>query len=46
LNPKCSLDLLCCGVKRGVKTDLFCNNLRRYLEGEPLVNVLDKRLLY
>ena len=28
------------------QTDLFCDNLRRYLEGEPLVNVLDKRLLY
>jgi phosphoglycerate dehydrogenase-like enzyme len=28
------------------QTDLFCENLRRYLAGEPLVNVLDKRLLY
>ena len=28
------------------QTDLFCDNLRRYLEGEPLVNVLDKQLLY
>ena len=28
------------------QTDLFCDNLRRYLAGEPLVNVLDKRLLY
>lgn len=27
-------------------TDLFCDNLRRYLAGEPLVNELDKRLLY
>ena len=26
--------------------DLFCENLRRYLAGEDLVNVLDKRLLY
>jgi glyoxylate/hydroxypyruvate reductase len=28
------------------QTDLFCENLRRYLEGEPLLNVLDKELLY
>jgi phosphoglycerate dehydrogenase-like enzyme len=28
------------------QTDLFCENLRRYLVGEPLVNVLDKKLLY
>ena len=28
------------------QADLFCENLRRYLAGEPLVNVLDKRLLY
>ncbi len=28
------------------QTDLFCENLRRYLTGEHLVNVLDKRLLY
>jgi phosphoglycerate dehydrogenase-like enzyme len=28
------------------QTDLFCDNLRRYLDGESLVNVLDKRLLY
>jgi phosphoglycerate dehydrogenase-like enzyme len=28
------------------QTDLFCENLRRYLAGEPLVNLLDKRLLY
>ncbi len=26
--------------------DLFCENLRRYLAGEELLNVLDKRLLY
>ena len=26
--------------------DLFCDNLRRYLAGESLINVLDKRLLY
>ena len=29
-----------------LQTDLFCENLRRYLAGEELVNVLDKRLLY
>jgi phosphoglycerate dehydrogenase-like enzyme len=28
------------------QTDLFCENLRRYLAGEGLINVLDKRLLY
>ena len=28
------------------QTDLFCDNLRRYLAGEDLVNVLDKQLLY
>jgi phosphoglycerate dehydrogenase-like enzyme len=28
------------------QTDLFCENLRRYLAGEMLLNVLDKRLLY
>ena len=28
------------------QADLFCENLRRYLAGESLVNVLDKRLLY
>jgi phosphoglycerate dehydrogenase-like enzyme len=29
-----------------LQTDLFCANLRRYLDGEPLLNVLDKQLLY
>ena len=28
------------------QTDLFCENLRRYLDGEALLNVLDKKLLY
>ncbi|MBD0300315.1 MAG: D-2-hydroxyacid dehydrogenase, partial [Nitrososphaera sp.] len=28
------------------QTDLFCENLHRYLGGESLVNVLDKELLY
>ncbi|MEK6208333.1 MAG: D-2-hydroxyacid dehydrogenase [Chloroflexota bacterium] len=27
-------------------TDIFCDNLRRYLNGEPLRNVLDKKRLY
>ena len=27
-------------------TDLFCENLRRYVAGEPLVNVLDKKRGY
>ncbi len=30
----------------GLQVDLFCENLRRYLNGEPLVNVLNKELLY
>src|ERR687890_158628 len=30
----------------GSQTDLFCENLRRYLAGEGLINVLDKRLMY
>ena len=30
----------------GAQTDLFCENLHRYLAGEELINVLDKRLLY
>jgi phosphoglycerate dehydrogenase-like enzyme len=28
------------------QTDLFCENLRRYLAGEELINELDKNLLY
>jgi phosphoglycerate dehydrogenase-like enzyme len=28
------------------QTDLFCENLRRYLASEELINVLDKRLMY
>lgn len=28
------------------QTSLFCENLRRYLAGEALLNVLDKQLLY
>jgi len=31
-------------AQRGV--DLFCENLRRYMAGEPLLNVVDKRLGY
>ncbi len=27
-------------------TDIFCDNLRRYMKGEPLRNLLDKKLLY
>jgi phosphoglycerate dehydrogenase-like enzyme len=34
------------GLTNRLQTDLFCDNLRRYLDGEPLVNVLDKKLLY
>ena len=28
------------------QADLFCENLRRYLDGKPLINELDKKLLY
>ena len=34
------------GLINAAQTDLFCENLRRYLAGEELLNVLDKRLLY
>lgn len=34
------------GLINARQTDLFCENLRRYLAEEPLLNVLDKRLLY
>jgi len=27
-------------------TDIFCDNLRRYMDGQPLRNVLDKQKLY
>jgi phosphoglycerate dehydrogenase-like enzyme len=27
-------------------TRLFCDNLKRYLAGEPLINVLDTERLY
>ena len=27
-------------------TDIFCDNLRRYLNGQPLRNILDKKQLY
>ncbi len=32
--------------ENGRITDLFCENLRRYLAGEPLLNVLDTEALY
>lgn len=34
------------GLINARQTDLFCENLRRYLAEEPLRNTLDKRLLY
>ncbi len=34
------------GLTNRLQTELFRENLRRYLEGETLVNVMDKRLLY
>ena len=34
------------GLTNRLLTDLFCDNLRRYLAGEPLVNMLDHQLLY
>jgi len=27
-------------------TDLFCENLRRYLRGDPLLNVFDRERFY
>ncbi len=32
--------------ENGRLTNLFCENLRRYLDGEPLLNVLDTEKLY
>ena len=34
------------GLTNRLQTDLLCENLRRYLDDEPLVNVLDKEVLY
>ena len=34
------------GLTNELQTDLFCENLRRYLNGEPLLNELDKGLHY
>ena len=34
------------GLTNELQTELFCDNLRRYLKGEPLLNELDKKLLY
>lgn len=34
------------GLTNELQTDLFCENLRRYLAGEPLLNELDKGLRY
>jgi phosphoglycerate dehydrogenase-like enzyme len=34
------------GLTNELQTELFCDNLRRYLEGEPLRNELNKKLLY
>ena len=34
------------GLTNTLQTDLFCENLRRYLAGEPLLNKLDKGLRY
>lgn len=32
--------------ENGTLVELFCDNLRRYLDGEPLRNVLNRELLY
>ena len=32
--------------ENGRITDLFCENVGRYLAGEPLLNVLDPKTLY
>ena len=34
------------GLTNKLQADLFCENLRRYLAGEPLLNELDKGLRY
>jgi phosphoglycerate dehydrogenase-like enzyme len=34
------------GLTNDLQTELFRDNLRRYLKGEPLRNELDKKLLY
>jgi phosphoglycerate dehydrogenase-like enzyme len=34
------------GLTNRLLADLFCENLSRYLAGESLINVLDKKLLY
>ena len=34
------------GLTNELQTDLFCENLRRYLAGKPLLNELDKGLRY
>ncbi len=34
------------GLTNELQTELFCENLRRYPDGEPLRNELDKKLLY
>ncbi len=34
------------GLTNELQSELFCDNLRRYLDGAPLVNELDKKLLY
>ncbi len=34
------------GLTNELQSELFCDNLRRYLDGEPLINELDKKLLY
>jgi hypothetical protein len=33
-------------AENGLLTDLFCDNLRRFLDGQPLRNVIDKRRGY
>lgn len=34
------------GLTNELQSELFRDNLRRYLDGKPLVNELDKKLLY
>jgi phosphoglycerate dehydrogenase-like enzyme len=34
------------GLTNELQTELFCDNLRRYMHGKPLRNELDKKLLY
>ena len=47
--PKAVDTMTPAGISQGARqriTDLFCENLRRYLAGEELLNIVDKRAGY